>query len=34
MFMSHLLGLNKTLDFHLKFSRETLMAVFFFLGLV
>ncbi|CAD8103233.1 unnamed protein product [Paramecium sonneborni] len=34
MFLSHLLGLNKTLDFRFGFYKETLMAFFFLLGLL
>lgn len=34
MFFSHILGLNKTLSFRLGFSKETLMALFFLLGLL
>jgi hypothetical protein len=34
MFISHLLGLNKTFAFRLGFSKETLMALFFLLGLL
>ncbi|CAD8106071.1 unnamed protein product [Paramecium sonneborni] len=34
MFLSHLLGLNKTLDFRFGFCKETLMAFFFLLGLL